>query len=166
MMERHGNNVLLHLAEQDTGIGMAAKILEQIFMLFAQAEVPIARKHGSAGLGLAICRRLVELIGGRFHVKSREGAGRMSHRLQTFQVVDLAQFVQPQSDLPPTAWDGLALRIFLVEDNAIYNRCAMALLGRLGHQPGQICSFAKSLIYRHSRADGNLVQSGFRPARE
>ena len=106
----------------------------KFFMLFAQANVPIARKYGSAGLGLAICWRLVQLMGGPFHVESREGAGRAFLRLLTFSVVDLAQCVQAQPDSPPTAWDGLALSIFLVEDNDINIRCARAMLGKLGHQ--------------------------------
>ena len=64
---------LLELSVRDTGIGIAAEHLDLIFEEFAQVEHPLQR-HGT-GLGLPLCRRLAQLLGGRLHVTSQPGAG-------------------------------------------------------------------------------------------
>ena len=53
--------------------------LEAIFDPFSQADSSTTRKYGGTGLGLTICRRLVELMGGRIGVRSTEGAGSTFH---------------------------------------------------------------------------------------
>jgi PAS domain S-box-containing protein len=60
---------------QDTGIGIAAESLQDIFEPFAQAASTAAKKYGGSGLGLSISKRLVELMGGEIGVASDEGAG-------------------------------------------------------------------------------------------
>jgi signal transduction histidine kinase len=64
---------LLELSVRDTGIGIAPEHLELIFEEFAQVEHALQR-HGS-GLGLPLCRRLAELLGGRLEVTSQPGVG-------------------------------------------------------------------------------------------
>ena len=59
----------------DTGIGVAPDRCETIFEAFAQAEVATTRKFGGTGLGLPICKRIVELMGGEISVSSRAGEG-------------------------------------------------------------------------------------------
>ena len=59
----------------DTGIGIAQEQLADIFERFTQADRGITRNYGGAGLGLAISRRLVELMGGRIWVESQLGRG-------------------------------------------------------------------------------------------
>lgn len=65
----------MRLAVKDTGIGIAADRLEKIFEPFAQADASMSRRFGGTGLGTTISRRLVELMGGRLRVQSREGQG-------------------------------------------------------------------------------------------
>jgi CheY-like chemotaxis protein len=60
---------------QDTGIGIPANKQHNIFRRFAQADSTIAQRYGGNGLGLAISRRLVELLGGDMGFESREGFG-------------------------------------------------------------------------------------------
>jgi CheY-like chemotaxis protein/HPt (histidine-containing phosphotransfer) domain-containing protein len=60
---------------RDTGIGIAPGQQERMFEAFSQADSSTSRKYGGAGLGLAICRRLVELMGGRLRVESVPGEG-------------------------------------------------------------------------------------------
>jgi signal transduction histidine kinase/CheY-like chemotaxis protein len=60
---------------QDTGIGISANKQDTIFQRFAQADSTIAQRYGGYGLGLAISRRLVQLLGGDMGFDSREGVG-------------------------------------------------------------------------------------------
>ena len=62
-------------AVQDTGIGMSAQILAHLFEPFRQADSSTARKYGGTGLGLVICKVLVEKLGGQLVVTSTEGKG-------------------------------------------------------------------------------------------
>lgn len=58
---------------RDTGIGIAEDKLAFVFESFSQADLSITRKYGGTGLGLTICKRLVELMGGEIGVKSQSG---------------------------------------------------------------------------------------------
>jgi signal transduction histidine kinase len=81
---------------QDSGIGIAPQQLEAIFNEFAQVRKSGSEKNSGWGLGLAICRRLVKLIGGRITVESELNQGSVFKvRLPPECVVD-----PPTSDLP------------------------------------------------------------------
>jgi len=72
----------LWLEVADTGCGMDAATAERVFESFEQAGAATARRHGGAGLGLSISRRLAELLGGGLSVESQAGAG-STFRLET-----------------------------------------------------------------------------------
>jgi PAS domain S-box-containing protein len=65
----------LRFSISDTGIGIPESKLEKIFESFSQADTDTSRKFGGTGLGLTICKKLVELQGGTMGVKSLEGMG-------------------------------------------------------------------------------------------
>ncbi len=65
----------VRLSVQDTGIGISPEHLSQIFQPFHQIDNQITRRYGGAGLGLAICQRLVSLMNGTLAVASTPGAG-------------------------------------------------------------------------------------------
>ena len=74
-LERTGEKVQLKFSVRDTGIGMTTEQSAKLFQPFTQADMSTTRKHGGTGLGLTICRRLVELMGGRIWLESEPGVG-------------------------------------------------------------------------------------------
>ena len=75
LVERTGEKVQLKCSVRDTGIGMTPEQSAKLFQPFTQADMSTTRKHGGTGLGLTICRRLVDLMGGRIWLESEPGAG-------------------------------------------------------------------------------------------
>ncbi|MGB0522988.1 MAG: ATP-binding protein [Flammeovirgaceae bacterium] len=114
----------------DTGIGISPSRLKKIFDSFNQADASITRRYGGTGLGLPICKKIVELQGGRIHVESGEGKG------TTFSFT-LSFPKGTQTDLPSErdAETGCSLsgyNILLVEDNVINQLYATAILEKWG----------------------------------
>jgi signal transduction histidine kinase len=65
----------LHVRVQDTGPGLDAAARSRLFQEFSQADASVAQRHGGTGLGLALCRSLVTLMGGDIGVDSSPGQG-------------------------------------------------------------------------------------------
>ena len=75
MVEQTPTAVSLRFTVHDTGKGIAPADQTRIFELFEQGDGSSTRHHGGTGLGLALCQQLVELIGGKFGIKSQLGVG-------------------------------------------------------------------------------------------
>jgi signal transduction histidine kinase len=73
------NGILLHCSVADTGIGIPAERQRTIFDVFTQADGSTTRRYGGTGLGLTICARLAEQMGGRIWVDSEPGTGSKFH---------------------------------------------------------------------------------------
>ena len=97
---------------RDTGIGIPPDRLETIFDTFSQVDSSTTRKYGGAGLGLAICKRLVYMMGGRIDVRSEEGKGSAFG----FVVTLARQAGAPAA--PATPKDVHGRRALVVDDNA------------------------------------------------
>ncbi len=75
LLETHGDQLLVRFEVADTGIGLSAEQLGRLFQNFQQADSSTARKYGGTGLGLALTKRLVEMMGGEVGVDSTAGHG-------------------------------------------------------------------------------------------
>ena len=66
---------LMKFQVKDSGIGMSAEQIENVFEVFAQADSSTTRRYGGTGLGLAITKNFCEMLGGRIEVESTPGEG-------------------------------------------------------------------------------------------
>jgi signal transduction histidine kinase/CheY-like chemotaxis protein/HPt (histidine-containing phosphotransfer) domain-containing protein len=77
-ISKRGDTATQHellFAVRDTGIGLAADAAARLFQPFTQAHASVTRRYGGTGLGLTICKKLVDLMGGRIGVRSEPGRG-------------------------------------------------------------------------------------------
>ncbi len=111
------DQVSLHVAVQDTGIGIAPEKQSSIFESFTQAESSTTRTYGGTGLGLAISRRLVQLMKGRIWVESEVGKGSIFHFTVVFGKGSGASSGWHSA---PETLDGLP--VLVVDDNATNRR--------------------------------------------
>lgn len=111
---------------KDTGIGVAAEQQPLLFRRFSQADSSISRSFGGAGLGLAICKALVELMNGRIGMRSALGEG------STFWVTLPACAVAPEPPSLPAEPDIVAARVLLADDHPLNRRLGQTILALAG----------------------------------
>ncbi len=121
---------MLCFTVSDTGIGIPARALDAIFEPHVQADPEIGQRYGGSGLGLSICRSLVQAMGGEISVTSTLGQG------SWFSVtLPCRELTPPAAPAPPPA-ETLprlpALRVLVVDDQAVNREVARILLERLG----------------------------------
>ncbi|HEY3282434.1 MAG TPA: response regulator, partial [Armatimonadota bacterium] len=121
---QEGETAWLRFEVRDTGIGIPQERLGRLFDSFSQVDASTTRRYGGTGLGLTLCRQLVELMGGSIGVESREGHG----SLFWFTLPLMKQ--SPKPSAAPCPPDELReCRILVVDDNAT-NRLVMRELLR------------------------------------
>jgi PAS domain S-box-containing protein len=75
MLEKQAEQIRLEWLVQDTGIGIPQEDLENVFDSFTQVPKPDKLKHSGTGLGLTICKTIIELMGGKIWIESSEKSG-------------------------------------------------------------------------------------------
>lgn len=139
---RDERTALLRIAVHDTGIGIPPDKIHTLFDVFARVETPLTRKVEGAGLGLAIAKSLVELMGGSIEVASQPGEG------STFAVMCPFELAPP-SELPteatPLTLDGMRV---LVGSSHHLRRAALIEACERARMSVQEASTAKELQQR------------------
>ena len=145
------SHVSLRLSVRDTGIGIPAERQAAIFESFTQADGSTTRRYGGTGLGLTICRQLVELMGGAIGLASEPGKG------STFWLELTLEKAPATTELPPPA-TLRGLRVLVVDDNSTNRFILRRQLQSWGAQPGEARSGAEALEVLHRAADSEPFQ--------
>jgi signal transduction histidine kinase/DNA-binding response OmpR family regulator len=124
-----GNPHELAFHVRDTGSGIPADCVEQLFAPYTQADASTARSHGGTGLGLAICRQLAGQMGGEIVVDSTVGAG------STFTCTIRAQaagLVTESGDADPVLYGA---QVLVINEQALYAESIGRHLTSWGAEP-------------------------------
>ena len=119
-------NLQIRFAVKDSGIGIPADRLANIFEPFTQADSSTTRKYGGTGLGLAISKQLVSMMGGELGVESTAGKGSTFWFTACFKPV-LTSSVQTPYFAPVNG-----LKLLVVDDNATNRQLVITLLSGWG----------------------------------
>jgi PAS domain S-box-containing protein len=127
----------LHFEIADTGLGMSAEQLANLFKAFSQADTSMTRRYGGTGLGLAISQRLTEAMGGVLRVTSKPNEG-STFRFELAAPIAQSE-AQPLRSASPIAAPVLielprldGMRILLAEDGIDNQRLIRSVLSRQG----------------------------------
>jgi PAS domain S-box-containing protein len=132
---RQEDTSFLVFSVTDTGIGIPEDRQELIFQSFAQADLTTTRKHGGTGLGLTICKKLVEMMGGQINLTSKPGSGSTFAFMITFKHGDknMIRIDDKLVNLEQIKKEAQKLKILLVEDNHVNINIAKQFLKKMGH---------------------------------
>jgi PAS domain S-box-containing protein len=132
----------LRFSVSDTGIGMSAEQMANLFQSFNQADTSITRKYGGTGLGLAISKQLCELMGGAISVKSEPGQGSTFVFTVNFGIAAANLLIQSPARL--TELQGK--RILIVDDSELTRAALVAVLLANGFIARAVSSGEEALL--------------------
>ena len=144
------NAVQLQFDVIDEGLGISPEQQTRLFTAFSQADTTTTRRFGGTGLGLVICKRLIELMGGEIHVDSVPGQGSTFHCFVCLEVDgshgsrvhEIRQHLAPHAHRP----------VLVVDDNPLYRSAIGAQLGQLGLR-SDLCASGVEALAAVARPD-------------
>ena len=126
---------LVYFEVKDTGIGIASESQAELFQSFSQIKVEGASRGRGEGLGLAISKQLVELMGGELHVQSELGKGSIFCFNLWFEKFGDSQVEEDGIETPSRIWPtsrNVDLHVLIVEDNLVNQEVTIGMLKLLG----------------------------------
>ena len=139
--------MVVHFSVRDTGIGIAKDKQQKIFEPFSQADGSSTRQYGGTGLGLTVCLRLVEMMGGRLWVESEPGRGSCFHFTARFGVS------KKQRGSRLVEQDLKNIPVLIVDDNATNLLVLQETLANWGMQVTAAASANAALACTQAAAD-------------
>lgn len=118
---------------RDTGVGIAADLLDHVFDVFVQERQAVDRSQGGLGLGLAIVRSFVEAHGGRVSARS-DGKGCGSEFAVYLPLADVPASELARRSQPSRAAQSDGLAVLVVDDNDDAAELLAMMLRKLGHE--------------------------------
>ena len=133
--ERDDHMGALECSVIDTGIGISEHDQKRLFQVFTQVDSSTTRKYDGVGLGLAITKRLCEILGGSIKLKSQPGAGSTFHfSIPVNSPEELEPLPQIESVTKSTENTKISdLRILVIENDPVNARLLAALLNQSGY---------------------------------
>lgn len=157
---------------EDSGIGIPQDLLKTLFQPFTQADTSYSRNHKGVGLGLAICKKLVNALDGRIGVESTEGKGSTFWIEFSMPSVENQKTSPPQSTRPDLSRIS-GMKILVVEDNCENRAFTRQLLEEFNAEVTEACDGREALnickLYRFNLILMDLampVMSGLEAARQ
>ena len=145
---------VIRFSVRDTGPGIDQKTQGRLFARFTQVDSSVSRKYGGSGLGLSICRRLVEIMGGQIGVQSAPGQGStfwFTLTLERGAAPVVAE--EPAASLSSAA----ARRPILVVDDVDTNLRLVALMLKSAGHLVETAGSGRAAIEAVCRADFELI---------
>ena len=140
LVDEENDHVSLEFSVNDTGIGLTREQIDTLFEAFTQADASTTRKYGGTGLGLTICKRLIDMMGGEIRVESEPGQGSSFIFTATF-----GRSTQKEKKVLKPSPDLKGLRVLVVDDNATAREILKGLLESFGFEVSLADSGEKGL---------------------
>jgi signal transduction histidine kinase/CheY-like chemotaxis protein/HPt (histidine-containing phosphotransfer) domain-containing protein len=137
LVERGSRRDMLIFNVEDTGIGIPQSKREKLFKPFSQLDEGSSRRYGGTGLGLVICKNLVELLGGKINVESHVGQGTTFSFSIRIMPIQTKNHISEASDEDKEFFSlrTSSLKILVAEDNPVNRRLIISLLNKNGYNP-------------------------------
>lgn len=150
--------VVLKCAVNDSGAGMPADRVHDIFNYFEQLDSGNTRGFSGTGIGLSLVQRLVELMGGHIQVETDLGRGSSFRFELPFELGPTIRSIPAKRSAPSVRPDDGLSHALVVEDNTVNQRVASAMLTRLGFHTDTASNGEEAVnIVQHNHKGYDLI---------
>jgi len=135
LVNQNDTSVCIQFLIQDSGIGISEEQQTKLFQSFSQADTSTTRKFGGSGLGLVICKNLIEIMGGEIHLESKVNVGSKFFFTLPFEIITADITQKDRAITKSESYDDINLQgisLLLVEDNAMNQELVIDILNTKG----------------------------------
>lgn len=144
LIDEQPSSATIRFSVRDTGPGIPADLIPNLFQRFSQLDNGSDRRHGGSGLGLAICRSIVQANGGKIDVESHEDEGSTFWFEVPLEIAERKREVQ-HDGIANNESEQRPLKVLVVDDVEPNRKLASAVLRRAGHDVTMAASGAEAI---------------------